>query len=113
MPKTDMSEENQGEEITAAMKTETIETIGDTNNMMNYYRIEVRAAHLAHISEKESLYFYFKARSVMDAIRLARQMPGVKHSRADTVQSVKQITQEEYRIGRQESAYTRRNNGNN
>lgn len=78
--------------------------------MKRYYRVEALAAHCAYASDEDVFIFYFAARDIIEAMVLARRMPGVKHNRANTIGSVKEITKDEYIIGRQVSAYKVRNN---
>lgn len=76
----------------------------------HYYRVEILAGHCAHTSDEDVFVFYFVARDIIEAMALARRMPGVKHNRTNAIGSVKEITKDKYIIGRQVSAYEVRNN---
>lgn len=80
--------------------------------MKHYYQVEVLAGHCAHIDDEDVLIFYFAAKDIIEAMALARRMPGVKHNRTNTISSVKEITKDEYIAGRKISAYKIRNNPN-
>jgi predicted GIY-YIG superfamily endonuclease len=62
---------------------------------MKYYKITARGGHIG--SKREvSLVFYFEAKNINDAIKRARNMPGVKHNKPDAITNAKEISKEEY-----------------
>ena len=75
---------------------------------MKYYRVRVMAGHNKNLSTIEYLTFYFRAKDLISATKMARAMPGVKHSRTNCVESAKEITYKEYKAKRTMSAYKRR-----
>lgn len=73
---------------------------------MNYYKAHAASGHMGSRNESE-LIFYIKARSMIEAMKLAKRFPAVKHSRTPNVTL---ITKEEYEEGIKISAYERRDN---
>lgn len=69
-----------------------------------YYRVTTHRAHQGR-GRSASITFYIAARNAVHASNIARNMPGVKHSRS--ILSCIAITAEEYMQGRQQSAYHR------
>ena len=62
---------------------------------MKYYKITAKGGHVG--SKREvPLVFYFKAKNIHEAVRSARDMPGVKHNKPDVITNVKEISREEY-----------------
>lgn len=69
---------------------------------LRYYKVTTRRGHLGS-GKGLDITFYIKAYQITDAVRQARSMPGVKHSKY--ISSAKEITLEEYLEGRTRSAY--------
>lgn len=73
---------------------------------MNYYKAHAASGHMGSRNEGE-LIFYIKAKSIIEAMKIAKKFPAVKHSRTP---NLVMITEEEYNEGIKVSAYERRDN---
>ena len=73
--------------------------------LQRYWKIIVVRAHGGRGNYNNLLTFYIVAANIMEASRIARGMPGVKHRLPPRM--AYEITYEEYRAGRAESAYYR------
>lgn len=73
---------------------------------MNYYKAYAASGHMGSRNEGE-LVFYIKANSMINAMRIAKKFPAVKHSRTPDLMM---ITEAEYNEGIKVSAYERRDN---
>ena len=69
-----------------------------------YYKVSTYRAHQGR-GKTVSITFYIAAENALHASRIAKNMPGVKHSRC--VMSCVPITLEEFLEGRKISAYHR------
>lgn len=70
---------------------------------MKYYKVVCVRAHQGVKNHKNTICFYFEARSALEAMNLGKRMPGVKHSRMPLV--VEEVDAVTYFEGRKVSAY--------
>lgn len=75
-------------------------------NEQKYFKAICLGGHKGGSNEGE-LSFALKAADIVAAYKKARSLPCVKHTRCDAVQSVKEITKEEYLELRKTNAYSR------
>ena len=71
---------------------------------MNYYIVKCKLGHCGTDQYRE-ISFNIKAKNASDAMYKARRMPGVKHHSSTAILGLKQITEEQYKQNRKESAY--------
>lgn len=71
---------------------------------MRYYLVTCMHGHCGRKNYNE-ISFAISAPTMMDAIKHARRMPGVKHTHNRCILSGKEISFEEYCSRRKESAY--------
>ena len=69
---------------------------------MKYYRVLVEIGHLG-TGHSNEINLYVKAKDTYTAMKRARMIPGVKHSRVPL--STVEITKEEYDQGMKENRY--------
>ena len=70
-----------------------------------YWKITMVRGHAGKGNFNNLITFYFIAKNIMEAITMAKKMPGVKHRLPPRVAC--EISYEEYCAGRVESAYCR------
>ncbi len=69
---------------------------------MRYYKVMVQLGHMGYGSSRETnLYIY--ANGILDAIKIARRTPAVKHKKLPI--NVVEITKEEFEEGRKKDPY--------
>lgn len=71
--------------------------------IMKYYSVVVKMGHLG-TGNFIPVKLYIKASNIMSATKKAQKFPGVKHGRLPL--TAKEIGQEEYELGLQNSEYT-------
>lgn len=74
------------------------------NTNSKYYKVTTYRAHVGR-GKTVAITFHIAAKDALHASKIAKQMPGVKHSRC--IMSCVPITLEEYMEGRKVSAYHR------
>lgn len=74
--------------------------------MLKYFRVKAVGGHMGAGNGAE-LIFYIKAKDAIAAMTKVRNMPAVKHNKNNAISSVSQISEEEYKRGRENnySAY--------
>lgn len=71
--------------------------------MFKYYKVSMERGHTGRKYYRLDCCFYVKAKSMIDAMDFAKQMPGMKHGKMPMF--AKEITAEEYYEGRKINAY--------
>lgn len=72
---------------------------------MNYYLVTIVKGHNGKAKKQATITFAFEAKTAMQAIEMAHEMPGVHHHDAGAILRVQCITKEEYLEYRKHSAY--------
>lgn len=70
---------------------------------MKYYSVVVKMGHMG-TGKYMPVKLYIKANNILNATKKAQKVPGVKHDKSPLL--AKEIGQEEYEIGLQNSEYT-------
>ena len=69
---------------------------------MKYYKVQVTLGHLG-IGQGLEAWLYIESKNMLDAVRRAKNFPGVKHSRLPMM--ALEISKEEYLEGLKEQNY--------
>ena len=72
---------------------------------MKYYRVYVERGHTGRKHYKLDAMFYIKASNLIEAMDVAKAMPGIKHSKCPMM--AKEISWEEFCEGKGYNAYFR------
>ena len=81
-------------------------SMATTNYRIRYYKVICLGGHKGGSNIGE-LCFGLKAYNIMEVYDKARQMPCVKHTKVNAIQSVVEITKEEYKELKENNIYSR------